>query len=293
VMAAMATGVLAAGCGGSSKNPPPDGGDSGGQTFKVVLLQTNGTPPAQKALSEVVAKANKAGYPIRIAVISSEYDLGSVSVLWGKPRTYARFLGIELSLAYKGLLLVAMPNGFGINWPGHSTAAAYKALAGVKVPAGEIGTITAAQAAVQRLVSAGGVSLASGAKAAAGSGAKATASSSSSHTASSSSGVSASRSVTPASSSLSFIARTEPEAVRGDESESRVAGPGCAPVRSRELPPGNRLLPTPPARTAAIFPRNQESVARLTSPYSRLKKAAGPGRMSQPKLKHPPEPAAE
>jgi cytochrome oxidase Cu insertion factor (SCO1/SenC/PrrC family) len=156
------------------------------------LLQQNGTPPAQKALSEVVAKANRAGYPIRVAVISSEYDLGSVSVLWGKPRTYARFLGIELSLAYKGLLLVAMPNGFGINWPGHSTAAAYKALTGVKVPAGEIGTITAAQAAVQRLVSAGGVSLASGAKAAAGSGAKAGASSSSSHTASSSSGVSAS-----------------------------------------------------------------------------------------------------
>ncbi len=160
------------------------------QTF--VLLQTNGTPPSQKALSEVVAKANKAGYPIRVAVISSEYDLGSVSVLWGKPRTYARFLGIELSLAYKGLLLVAMPSGFGINWPGHSTAAAYKALAGVKVPAGEIGTITAAQAAVQRLASAGDVSLASGAKDAAASGAKASAGSSSSHTASSSSGVSAS-----------------------------------------------------------------------------------------------------
>lgn len=130
----------------------------GQQVF--VLLQQNGTPPAQKALTEVVAKANKAGYPIRVAVISSEYDLGSVSVLWGKPRTYARFLGIELSLAYKGLLLVVMPSGFGVNWPGHSTAAAYKALASVKVPAGEIGAITAARTAVSRLLSAGGVSLA-------------------------------------------------------------------------------------------------------------------------------------
>lgn len=41
VARAMAMGMLAAGCGGSSKTPPPDGGDTGPQTFKVVLLQTN------------------------------------------------------------------------------------------------------------------------------------------------------------------------------------------------------------------------------------------------------------
>lgn len=127
-----------------------------------VLLQSNGTPPAQHQLSDVVAAINKAGFPIRVAVISSEYDLGSVSVLWKKPQTYARFLGIELSLAYKGLLLVAMPNGFGVNWPGHSTAAAYRALASVGVPSGEVGTITAAQSAVRRLAGAAGVRLSSG-----------------------------------------------------------------------------------------------------------------------------------
>jgi cytochrome oxidase Cu insertion factor (SCO1/SenC/PrrC family) len=127
-----------------------------------VLLQAGGTPPAQKALTEVVASANKAGFPIRVAVISSEYDLGSVSVLWKKPQTYARFLGIELSLAYKGPLLVAMPNGFGFNWPGHSTAAAYGVLAKVKAPPGEVGTLTAAQAAVRRLAAAAGVRLATG-----------------------------------------------------------------------------------------------------------------------------------
>lgn len=127
-----------------------------------VLLQQSGMPPAQKALTEVVASANKAGFPIRVAVISSEYDLGSVSVLWKKPQTYARFLGIELSLAYKGPLLVAMPNGFGFNWPGHSTAAAYRSLAKVKAPPGEVGTLTAAQAAVRRLAAAAGVHLSTG-----------------------------------------------------------------------------------------------------------------------------------
>ncbi len=127
-----------------------------------VLLQSSTTPPAQKALTEVVASAKTAGFPIRVAVISSEYDLGSVSVLWKKPQTYARFLGIELSLAYKGPLLVVMPNGFGFNWPGHSTAAAYRVLAKVKVPPGEVGTLTAAQAAVRRLAAAAGVQLATG-----------------------------------------------------------------------------------------------------------------------------------
>lgn len=126
-----------------------------------VLLQTGGTPPAQRQLSNVVAAANKAGFPIRVAVISSEYDLGSVSVLWKKPQTYARFLGIELSLAYKGLLLVVMPNRFGVNWPGHSTAAAYKALSSVKVPPGEVGTLNGAQAAVRQLASADGIKLSS------------------------------------------------------------------------------------------------------------------------------------
>jgi cytochrome oxidase Cu insertion factor (SCO1/SenC/PrrC family) len=132
-----------------------------------VLLQSSGTPPAQRQLTEVVASANKAGFPIRVAVISSEYDLGSVSVLWGKPQTYARFLGIELSLAYKGPLLVVMPNGFGLNWPGHSTASSYGALGKLKVPAGELGTLTAAQAAVRRLAAAAGIHLSTGSAAAA------------------------------------------------------------------------------------------------------------------------------
>jgi cytochrome oxidase Cu insertion factor (SCO1/SenC/PrrC family) len=214
-----------------------------------VLLQQTGTPPAQKALSEVVAKANKAGYPIRVAVISSEYDLGSVSVLWGKPRTYARFLGIELSLAYKGLLLVAMPSGFGINWPGHSTAAVYEALAGVKVPAGEIGTITAAQAAVQRLVSAGDVQRASGAKAAAGSGAtKVSASSSSSHTASSGSGVSASTALLIGAAvmlAIAFGAALLESRRRAAPAPGEAPAPGDAPA-----PQGSATPPLPVAAAA-------------------------------------------
>ena len=47
-------------------------------------------------LAGIVAAANRSGFPIRVAVIASSYDMGSVTALWRKPRTYARFLGEEL-----------------------------------------------------------------------------------------------------------------------------------------------------------------------------------------------------
>jgi len=64
-------------------------------------------------LKKTVADANKLGYPIRVAVITSAYDLGSVSALWGKPQPYARFLSLELAFAFKGPLLIVSPGGYG------------------------------------------------------------------------------------------------------------------------------------------------------------------------------------
>ncbi|MGB8879815.1 MAG: hypothetical protein WCD11_26125, partial [Solirubrobacteraceae bacterium] len=78
----------------------------------------------QVKLGGLLQDAQRAGFPIRVAIISSPSDLGAVTALWQKPQTYAHFLGIELSLTYIGRLLVVMPNGFGFNWPGHSSAAA-------------------------------------------------------------------------------------------------------------------------------------------------------------------------
>ena len=64
-------------------------------------------------LKETVAAANKAGFRIRVAVITSPYDLGSLSALWQKPQPYCRFLSLELEFVYKGRLLVVTPNGYG------------------------------------------------------------------------------------------------------------------------------------------------------------------------------------
>jgi hypothetical protein len=75
----------------------------------------------QARLGDLLKAVSAARFPIRVALIASPTDLGAVTALWRKPRSYARFLGLELSLAYKQRLLVMMPNGFGFNWPGHST----------------------------------------------------------------------------------------------------------------------------------------------------------------------------
>jgi cytochrome oxidase Cu insertion factor (SCO1/SenC/PrrC family) len=115
----------------------------------------------QRRLVATVAAANRAGFRIRVAVISSDYDLGSVPGLWDKPRTYARFLGLELSSQYmRQRLLVVMPNGFGFNWAGHGTAATYALLATVPVhSAAGAGLAGAAEVAVRRLARASGVAL--------------------------------------------------------------------------------------------------------------------------------------
>ncbi len=73
------------------------------------------------------------GYRLKVAVIESAYDLGSVPSLFGHPADYAKFLGIELSLVYKGNLLVVMPAGFGFYHDGRDDRREQTALLRVRV----------------------------------------------------------------------------------------------------------------------------------------------------------------
>jgi len=115
---------------------------------------------AQAQLTALVAAANKSGFTIRVAMIASSYDLGSITSLWQKPHTYARFLGEELSFVYKGRLLIVMPSGFGFNWLKHASTAEDAVLATIPIKPGPAGQISAAQTAVQRLAKAAGVTIA-------------------------------------------------------------------------------------------------------------------------------------
>ncbi|MGB0092893.1 MAG: hypothetical protein WBP81_10225, partial [Solirubrobacteraceae bacterium] len=107
-----------------------------------------------------IGAANRAGFAIRVAIISSDYDLGSITALWREPRVYARFLGLELSAVYRGRLLVVMPNGFGFSWPGHAVGSASRLLAKVPIASStREALVLSAEVAVRGLVAAGGIAL--------------------------------------------------------------------------------------------------------------------------------------
>jgi hypothetical protein len=116
-------------------------------------------PAKQRQLVALVDEANRAGFTLRVALVWSSYDLGSVTALWRKPQIYARFLGEELRYVYKNRLLVVMPNGFGFNRPGQPTAAEYAVLSKVTITPGPTGLVDASLAAVQALAKASGVKL--------------------------------------------------------------------------------------------------------------------------------------
>lgn len=113
----------------------------------------------QQQLLALVDEANSKGYTIRVAVIGSSYDLGSIISLWQKPQTYAHFLGAELTFVYKNRLLVVMPNGFGFYRDGRSGAPERAILAKIPIKPGGAGLAAASTAAVHALAKASGVTL--------------------------------------------------------------------------------------------------------------------------------------
>jgi hypothetical protein len=113
----------------------------------------------QRQITALVDEANRAGYRIRVAMIWSSYDLGSITGLWHRPQTYARFLGAELKYIYRDRLLIVMPSGFGFNRPGHSATKEYATLSKIRIEPGASGFVDATRTAVRRLAAASGVTL--------------------------------------------------------------------------------------------------------------------------------------
>ena len=110
------------------------------------------TPTERAQLTALLQTAARQGYPIRVALVASRADLGSVTALWRQPEMYARFLGQELAFVHKGPLLVVMPNGVGVTrlgrpLPGQAALAA---------PSEHAGLAAAAITAVRALAAAAG-----------------------------------------------------------------------------------------------------------------------------------------
>jgi hypothetical protein len=117
-------------------------------------------PPSKaKQLTRLVANAGHAGFRIRVAVIATRYDLGSVTALYMKPQKYAQFLGTEIYFVYRGRLLVVMSNGYGYSKSGKPLAPG--PLTRLPPPGAQAtALVSAAETAVQRLAAASGVRLA-------------------------------------------------------------------------------------------------------------------------------------
>jgi hypothetical protein len=127
-------------------------------TQSLFLPQDAAVPPAQQAqLAALLREAARSGYPIRVALIASATDLGSVTALWNQPQNYAQFLGQELGLVYHGPLLVVMPSGFGL-YHVHLISTAEHALASRPNPRSGIGA--AAITGIRKLAAAAGHPLA-------------------------------------------------------------------------------------------------------------------------------------
>jgi hypothetical protein len=108
----------------------------------------------------VLADAKARGYEIRVALIATTYDMGSVVTLFRQPRQYARFLGQELFFVYKGRLLVVMPNGYGVSRGGKLLPSAQRLVSRLPAPGTDGHALaTGATAAVRKLAAAEGITV--------------------------------------------------------------------------------------------------------------------------------------
>lgn len=118
--------------------------------------------PAQSArLIRLVAQAQQHGLALKVAVIVTPYDLGSVPILFDKPQTYAQFLSEEDFYYWKDELVVVMPDGYGLykstGTPAGDAAVIHK-LAFVDTKSGTA-LVIAAQRAVRALAHSHGITL--------------------------------------------------------------------------------------------------------------------------------------
>jgi len=109
----------------------------------------------QKTLNTETVAAQRAKFPIKVALIASPIDLGVIPDLFGKPQQYAEFLDQEISFQRKQPLLVVMSTGYGIQGMQGGAAGAAALLA--KPAGGQSDALAqAAITAVAKLASATG-----------------------------------------------------------------------------------------------------------------------------------------
>ena len=90
-------------------------------------------PSLQRTLNSETAATQRAGLPLKVAIIHSPADLGAIPSIFGKPQGYADFLDREISFNGPVPLLVVMPDGYGVAGLHAGVAGAVRRL---RLPAG-------------------------------------------------------------------------------------------------------------------------------------------------------------
>src|SRR3954469_12117446 len=99
---------------------PPAALADGDPASDVLLLQDAYLPyspevpkPVADALNRTLKQLSTKGYTLKVAVIATQQDLGSVPQFFGRPQPYASFLESEIKFNKEKPLLVVMQDGYG------------------------------------------------------------------------------------------------------------------------------------------------------------------------------------
>src|SRR3954463_4876 len=98
----------------------PSAQADGDPASDVLLLQDVYSPyqppvpkPVLDALNNTVKQLKKAGLPLKVAILASKTDMGTVPQFLGRPQPYATFLESEIKFNKAKPLIVVMEAGYG------------------------------------------------------------------------------------------------------------------------------------------------------------------------------------
>ncbi len=76
------------------------------------------SPKLQAQLDDAAARARRAGFPIKVALVATRADLGAIPQMFGHVVAYANLLQREIAYLRPQPTLAAMPGGFGTSATG-------------------------------------------------------------------------------------------------------------------------------------------------------------------------------
>jgi MYXO-CTERM domain-containing protein len=94
-------------------------------------------PQLGKTITDLLKTTRKAGFPLKVAIVAQQKDLGAVPQFFGRPQSYAPFLQSEIAFNSKKPLLVVMPAGYGVAAMPAGSENALKGLAPPKSASGQ------------------------------------------------------------------------------------------------------------------------------------------------------------